>query len=267
MNIPSQSALLDRTRMIRTIQELCEELDSVEAGSSKVIEDVAQLKADYLKLKDIVGELGGNVEYLVPSDGKLTSLLSKGGIVKLSENVESQTYTGGITAKNTVNLKLNGKTLTFSGGNSNPGIMTRGKQQLTIDGSGTINAGGKIAVECNGAESVITLGGTMFGRPSYINNRAGGELIYCYSGTIYIKEGIFRNNSTNSTFMLNCYDANYRAGTAKIIVSGGKFYDFDPGNCTTEGAGTSYLAEGYKSVPSTVIEEGVEHTVYTVSKI
>lgn len=83
-------------------------------------------------------------------------------------------------------------------------------------------------------------------------------------GTINISGGIFKNNG--SPYLLNCYDANYRSGKAKIVVTGGKFYDFDPGNNTAEGPNTSFLAEGYTSVASTVVEEGVEHTVYTVKK-
>ena len=66
--------------------------------------------------------------------------------------------------------------------------------------------------------------------------------------------------------MLNCYDANYKNGTAKIVVSGGKFYDFDPGNNIAEGDGTSFLAEGYVTTAATVTEEDGEHTVYTVKK-
>lgn len=35
---------------------------------------------------------------------------------------------------------------------------------------------------------------------------------------------------------------------------------------TAEGPDTNFLAEGYHTEASTVIEEGVEHTVYTVKK-
>ena len=91
-------------------------------------------------------------------------------------------------------------------------------------------------------------------------------MIYCYLGTINISAGVFKNNGEDKKFLLNCYDANYRAGTAKIIVTGGKFYDFDPGNNAAEGPNTSFLAEGYHSESSTVIEDEVEHTVYTVKK-
>ena len=228
--------------------------------------EIDKIISDYKKLKEIVGDLGGDVEYSVPADGKLTDMLKKSGIIKLTEDVESNTYAGGITSKNITTLNLGGKTITTTANTTtNPSIMVRGTQQFTIQGSGTLNANGHIAIEANGENAVITLGGTAFGRPTYVTNREG-ELIYCYLGTINITNGVFRNDNDNKAFLLNCYDANYKNGTAKIIVTGGKFYDFDPANNTSEGEGTSYVPEGYVSVESTVVEEGVEHTVYTVKK-
>ena len=228
--------------------------------------EIDTMAANFKKLKEIVGDLGGDVEYSVPADGKLTDMLKKSGIIKLTEDVESNTYTGGILSKNITTLNLGGKTITtVASTTTNPSIMARGTQQFTITGSGTLNANGHIAIEANGENAVITLGGTAFGRPTYVTNREG-ELIYCYLGTINITNGVFRNDNENKAFLLNCYDANYRNGTAKIIVTGGKFYDFDPANNASEGEGTSYVPEGYVSVASTETINGVEHTVYTVKK-
>lgn len=240
--------------------------DEVDAMLAEKQAEIDAIKTDYKKLKEIVGDLGGAVEYSVPADGKLTDMLKKSGIIKLTEDVESNTYTGGITSKNITTLNLNGKTITTTANTTtNPSIMVRGTQQFTIQGSGTLNANGHIAIEANGENAVITLGGTAFGKPTYITNREG-ELIYCYLGTINITNGVFRNDNENKKFLLNCYDANYQNGTAKIVVTGGKFYDFDPANNTSEGEGTSYVPEGYVSVESTETIDGVEHTVYTVKK-
>ena len=242
-----------------------EEVDAMLADKQAEIDT---MKAEYAKLKDIVGDLGGAVEYSVPEDGTFNNMMKKSGIITLKEDVTTGTYTGGITSKNITTLKLGGKTLTFSGTTTNnPAIMARGTQQITITGGGTLDAAGRIAIEANGADTVINLGGTMFGRPTYVTDRSGGELIYCYLGTINITEGIFKNNGADKSFMLNCYDANYQNGTAKIVVTGGKFYDFDPANNTAEGPGTSYVPDGYESVASTETIDGVEHTVYTVKKV
>ena len=187
------------------------------------------------------------------------------GTVKLTDDVQSGRYGPGILAKNKTTLNLNGHNITFTGltdSSAQPAIMSRGNQELTIQGKGTIDAGGGIAIEANGANSTIYIkGGTT---TTIQTNRPGAELVYCYAGNINISGGVFKNNG--SPYLLNCYDANYRNGTAKITVTGGKFYDFDPGNNTAEGEGTSFLAEGYKSTETTVTEEGVEHRVYTVTK-
>ena len=240
--------------------------DEVDAMLAEKQAEIDAIKTDYKKLKEIVGDIGGAVEYSVPADGKLIDMLKKSGIIKLTEDIESNTYTGGITSKNITTLNLNGKTITTTANTTtNPSIMARGTQQFTIQGSGTLNANGHIAIEANGENAVITLGGTAFGKPTYITNREG-ELIYCYLGTINITNGVFRNDNENKKFLLNCYDANYKNGTAKIVVTGGKFYDFDPANNASEGEGTSYVPEGYVSVASTETIDGVEHTVYTVKK-
>jgi hypothetical protein len=87
-------------------------------------------------------------------------------------------------------------------------------------------------------------------------------LIYCYDGTINITNGTFRNDGEDMKFLLNCKDENYRAGTAKIIVTGGKFYDFNPADNSAEGEHTSFVPEGYHVETS---QDG-DSTVYTVKK-
>lgn len=219
-------------------------------------------------LTKIVGDIGGAVTYDLPNPAgkQFNTLMNNNGTVKLTDDVTTGRFGPGITAKNTVKLNLNNNDLTVTGltiTSAQGAIMARGTQNITIYGKGTIDAGNGICIEGNGADSVINLTGST---TVYQNDRSGAELIYCYAGTINITNGTFKNLGDDKTFMLNCYDTNYRAGTAKIIVTGGKFYDFDPGNNTAEGPGTSFLAEGYHTEASTVIEEGVEHTVYTVKK-
>lgn len=57
-------------------------------------------------------------------------------------------------------------------------------------------------------------------------------------------------------FVLNCYDANRENGTAKIIVSGGTFIGFNPGDCKAEGNGTNFVASGYASIPNGTAADG-----------
>ena len=89
--------------------------------------------------------------------------------------------------------------------------------------------------------------------------------LYAYSGTINVYGGTFklldadtaeRDANGHLKFLLNCYDANYTAGTAHINVYGGKFYEFNPAVTYGEPSGpVSYVAPGYKVVESE--EDGI----------
>ena len=215
-------------------------------------------------LTKIVGDMGGAVTYNLPNEaGKpFNTLMSNNGTVKLTDDVTTGRFGPGVIANNKVKLNLNTHDLIVTGlttSSAQPAIMARGTQEITIYGKGTIDAGNGICVEGNGADSVINLTGST---TVYQTDRSGGELIYCYAGTINITNGTFKNNGEDKKFLLNCYDANYRNGTAKIIVTGGKFYDFNPADNSAEGEHTSFVPSGYH------VETSIdgESTVYTVKK-
>lgn len=218
-------------------------------------------ETEIYNLTKLVGEIGGNVTYDYPNDlgTSLTSLLNNSGTVKLGEDATITRFGPGVTAKNKVKLNLNNHNLTATSAGSYGAIMGRGTQEITIGGKGTVDAGDGICIEANGAGCIISLTGST---TVYQNDRSGGELIYCYAGTINITNGTFKNNGEDKKYLLNCYDANYAAGTAKIVVTGGKFYDFNPADNSAEGEHTSFVPEGYHVETST---DG-DSTVYTVKK-
>ena len=229
-------------------------------------EDINDSNNTIYELKQIIGKMGGDVTFEFPdtvTNKSFEALLKNNGTVKMMDDYTStKALVYPLAPTSTVTLNLNGKTLDF--GNATQSIMTRGNQELTVKGNGTFkNTQGGILFYCNSNTSVINIGGSNT-KTFYEGNRPNAELVYCYKGTINITGGIFKNGGSN--YLLNCYDANYKNGTAKIVVSGGKFYDFDPGNNTAEGEGTSFLAEGYVTTAATVTEEDGEHTVYTVKK-
>ena len=213
-------------------------------------------------LTKIVGDMGGAVTYNLPNEaGKsFNTLMNNNGTVKLTDDVTTGRFGPGITAKNNVKLNLNNHDLNVTGlttSSAQGAIMSRGTEEITISGKGTIDAGAGICIEANGKDSVINLTGST---TVYQTNRPNAELIYCYAGTINIVNGTFKNNG--SPYLLNCYDANYQNGTAKIIVTGGKFYDFNPADNNAEGEHTSFVPEGY----SVEISTDGDSTVYTVKK-
>lgn len=230
---------------------------------AQVDELLAAKENEIYTLKGIVGDLGGAVTYDLPGEGKsFNTLMGKNGTVKLSEDVTTGRFGPGMSVSNKVKLNLNTHDLTFTGlttSSAYPAIMSRGTEEITIYGKGTVDAGEGICIEANGNDSVINLTGST---TTYQTDRSGGELIYCYAGTINITNGTFKNNGANKAYLLNCYDANYQAGKANIVVTGGKFYDFNPADNSAEGEHTSFVPEGYHVETST---DG-ESTVYTVKK-
>ena len=95
------------------------------------------------------------------------------------------------------------------------------------------------------------------------------DAIYVERGTATIEGGFFdiQKKLAGSTLeaqyktLLNCQDANYNAGRAKIIVKGGTFVNFDPSNNLAEGANTNFVAPGYKVISETQSNGDIWYTV------
>ena len=163
---------------------------------------------------------------------------------------------------------LNGHNITVEGTPKSGVYMNRYTSNLEISGEGIIHAEGTYGLwnSTTTGKIVINDGVTI---------EAQTHAVYAEKGVIEINGGIFKlinweeapkDDNGNLKFLLNCLDTNYKNGSANIIVTGGKFYDFDPSNCVAEGIGTSFVAEGYTSVMTTEIIDGIEHKVYTVKK-
>lgn len=72
--------------------------------------------------------------------------------------------------------------------------------------------------------------------------------VYSFAGNVYIEGGKYSNtNEENHDYVIDCYNDNYKDKVANIIVKGGEFANFNPGDCRAEGEHTSFLASGYKS--------------------
>ncbi len=86
--------------------------------------------------------------------------------------------------------------------------------------------------------------------------------VYVLEGVAEIKGGTFEvqqkypDADKADEFVLNCYDANRENGTAKIIVTGGTFIGFNPGDCKAEGNGTNFIAPGYASIANGTAADG-----------
>ena len=163
---------------------------------------------------------------------------------------------------------LNGHKITVEGTPKSGVYMNRYTSNLEISGEGIIHAEGTYGLwnSTTTGKIVINDGVTI---------EAQTHAVYAEKGVIEINGGTFKlvnweeapkDDNGNLKFLLNCLDTNYKNGSANIIVKGGNFYDFDPSNCVAENSGTSFVAEGYTSVMTTEIIDGIEHKVYTVKK-
>ena len=143
-------------------------------------------------------------------------------------------------------------------------VSAQGGAALTVKGNGTFKAKENdcYAVDVRDGSELVIEDGTFIGNV---------HAVYVLKGTAYIKGGFYSvqqkypdPNKANE-FVLNCYDANRANGTAKIIVTGGTFVNFNPANCQAEGAHTNFVAEGYKVVSETKEkEDGTTEVWYTV---
>ena len=118
--------------------------------------------------------------------------------------------------------------------------------------------GGPYAAHIANKDATVTVNGG--------NYYAGGTVFNVEAGTLIVNGGFFQVapdvDTGDSRYVLNCIDDNYKNGTAKIIVKGGTYVNFDPSNNAAEGEHTNFVADGYKVVS----EAHGSDTWYTVVK-
>lgn len=170
-----------------------------------------------------------------------------GDIVTLQEDVNMGTgdYDHLVVNSENVTIDLGGKAITANG--SNGAVKVEGGV-ATLDGTGTVQS---TLGSDNYSMAVWAENGTVVINDGIYKNETDGsdrgtDLIYASgTGCIEINGGVFE--AAKPEWTLNVKDADYKAGTAKIIVKGGSFKGFDPANNNSEGAGTNFVADGYKS--------------------
>lgn len=196
----------------------------------------------------------------VKNEASLKALFATGGEATLAADLDLG-ETVSVAAGKEVTLDLSGKTIKNTADlwdapikeANNWSLFSVKGGSLTIKGAGTLQAKENdcYAVDVQKGGKVIIEDGT------YVGNI---HAVYVNEGTAEIKGGKYSIQQTYPDagkaygFVLNCYDKNYKNGTAKIIVSGGEFEKFNPADCVAEGAHTNFVAEGYMSVEA---EEGV----------
>lgn len=225
---------------------------------------------------------------IIPNDTYLDD--GKGGIKRLSDGKEVEVYLGSmkvipseiVTAKDVQELVAalsEGGFITISADLTIENQLDASKDTVLDFGDHVITNTKDIwnisdkkwsLLSVKGDSNVVIRGGRFIAKPDdeyAVDIRDGGNLliengefngnitsVYVYEGTLTINGGEFRIQQLDSEkgyqFLLNCYDANYKNGTAKIIVKGGKFYGFNPAAnaAESEDMSTNFVAEGYKVI-------------------
>lgn len=195
--------------------------------------------------------------------GALYTASQIGGAVTLSDNVDFD-RTIAVQPGKTMSVNLNGKTVKNTTDLwENPSVPNSWSlfSVRGTDSKLTLSGDGEVIAKANDCYTVdVQDGGHLVIEGGHYNGNI--HAVYVQKGTAEIKGGTFEVQQKYSAedpdeYVLNCYDANYINGTAKIIVSGGTFIGFNPGNCKAEDKnGTNFLAPGYASVADGTTADG-----------
>ena len=222
---------------------------------------------DTVESDSFTNQYDKNATYPVANVTELKEALTNGGVVAVTEDIQTNnsedTAAARIVISQPTTLNLEKKIITPDNmGNNNTNFCA-----LIIDADTTINAGkdGGIDTGVNGGYGVnVRKGAAVTINDGYYYG--GGTAVQVQKGTLIINGGTFAcepysNPTYGYNFLINCVDKAYKNGTAKAIIQGGTFINFDPSNCTAEGAGTNFVADGYKVVSQTQTNGDVWYTV------
>ena len=191
-----------------------------------------------------------NATYPVVNAAELKESLVNGGTVAVNKDIKTDNIADNADSRVIISqpttLNLDAKIVSPDNmGNNNTNFCA-----LIVDADTTINAtaNGGIDTGVNGGYGINVRNGsnlTINGGYYY----GGGTAVQVQKGTLTITGGTFACEPYGApyyyNFLLNCVDSAYKDGTAKIIVKGGTFVNFDPSNNSAEGTGTNFVADGY----------------------
>ena len=204
--------------------------------------------------------------YPVASAAEMKEALANGGIVSVNKDIKTDNIGDNVADRITISQPT---TLNLDAKIISPDDMANNSTNfcaLIVDADTTINAGenggidtgrnGGYALNVRKGANLTITGGSYYG---------GGTAVQVQEGTLTITGGHFAVEAFGEpygyNFLLNCIDTAYKDGTANIIVKGGTFVNFDPSNNTAEGAGTNFVADGYKVVSASQTNGEVWYTV------
>ena len=179
-----------------------------------------------------------------------------GDTVTLLKNVETNniedTEAARIIIDKAITLNLNDKTIrtpdNMGNNNTNFTALIVDADVIINATTGGINTGknGGYGINVRNGATLTINGGTYYG---------GGTAVQVQKGTLIINDGTFdcepySNPTYGYKFLINCIDAAWKDGTAKISIKGGTFVKFDPSDSASENPKGNFCASGYVAVKS-----------------
>ena len=200
------------------------------------------------------------------SENAIRDAMKKAGsVITVTDEIKpSETL---VADKKDITLNMNGKTIVNDTDLWEKGsaynwslVSAQNGSSLTIEGNGTFKAKENdcYAVDVQDGINVVIKNGTFVGNIHAVYVQKGTAII---EGGTYSVQQKYPDAAKADGFVLNCYDANRANGTAKIIVKGGTFINFNPADCWAEGAHTNFVADGYKVTSETKANGDVYYTV------
>jgi hypothetical protein len=199
----------------------------------------------------------GTTNYASLADA--VSAATAGDTIKMIAN---DVLTSQVTVDKSVTIDLNGKTLSNTSDIWNNAAGVNAWSLISVQGEGvevtmtdnSEGAAGRLQAKQDDCYAMDVRDGAKLSieAGSYIGNV---HAVYVHEGELAVEGGYFEVQQVYSAaqpyqFTLNCYDANRAAGTAKITVTGGEFYKFDPQSNEAEGVGTKFTAADYVALPA-----------------
>lgn len=198
---------------------------------------------------------------------QLRNAFKTGGTIKVSKDINTNNSDDTANARMIISkkttLNLDAKIISPDNmGNNNTNFCA-----LIVDADTTINASdnGGIDTGKNGGYALNVRNGatlTINGGDYY----GGGTAVQVQKGTLVINGGKFAcepysDPKYGNKFLINCIDAAYKDGSAKIIIKGGTFVNFDPSDSASENPHGNFVADGYKVVSETQSNGDIWYTV------
>ena len=222
---------------------------------------------DTVESDSFTSQYDENATYPVANVTELKEALTTGGVVAVTEDIQTNniedTAAARIVISQPTTLNLDKKIISPNNmGNNNVNFVA-----LYVNADTTINAGkdGGIDTGVNGGYGInVKDGATLTINGGYYYG--GGTAVQVQEGTLIINGGTFAcepysNPTYGYKYLINCIDAAYKDGTAKISITGGTFINFDPSDSASENPHGNFVPDGYKVVSQTQTNGDVWYTV------